>query len=120
MLRPRRSDEIAVGLTLDPHEIADLEASLEILGTCRLCAGEIALNEVTLRLSSELETCLDNATQPLLDSIRQATASDRAFRMSQLDAAVRFAAKIFGKRYAELLSKAAEVAIQSERRAAQA
>lgn len=120
LLRPRPRDEIADGSILDPHEITDLESSLEVLGACRLCAGEIALNEITLRLSSELENCLDNATQALLDSIRQATASDRAFRVSQLDAAVRFSAKIFGKRYAELLAKAADVAIQSERRAAQA
>lgn len=119
LLRPRRKDEIAEGSALDPHEVSDLESSLEVLGACRMCAGEIALNEITLRLSSELETCLDNATQALLDSIRQASASDRAFRLSQLDAAVRFSAKIFGKRYAELLAKAAEVATQSERRAAQ-
>jgi hypothetical protein len=32
---------------------------------------------------------------------------------------VRFAAKVFGKRYAELLSKAADVALQGERRTAQ-
>jgi hypothetical protein len=32
---------------------------------------------------------------------------------------VRFSSKVFGKRYAELLSKAAGVALQSERRAAQ-
>lgn len=83
-----------------------------------MCAGEIALNEITLRVSSELENCLDTATQALLDSIRQATPQDRAYRQSQLDAAVRFSAKVFGKRYAELLAKAAEVATQGERRTA--
>jgi hypothetical protein len=36
-----------------------------------------------------------------------------------LDTAVRFSSKIFGRRYAELLAKAAEVATQSERRTAQ-
>lgn len=119
MLRPRKKEEIASGSELDEHEIADIENALEILGACRLNAGEIALNEITLRLSSELETSLDNATQALLESVRQASDSDRPFRQSQLDAAVRFAAKVFGKRYAELLSKAAGVAIQGDRRAAQ-
>jgi len=118
VLRPRPKDEITSGAVLDPHEIADIEASLEILGACRMCAGEIALNEITLRVSSELENCLDTATQALLDSIRQATPQDRAYRQSQLDAAVRFSAKVFGKRYAELLAKAAEVATQGERRTA--
>jgi hypothetical protein len=118
MLRPRKKEEIASGSELDEHEISDIEHGLEILGACRLNAGEIALNEITLRLSSELETSLDNATQALLESVRQASDSDRPFRQSQLDAAVRFAAKVFGKRYAELLSKAADVAIQGDRRTA--
>jgi hypothetical protein len=118
MLRPRKKEEIASGSELDEHEISDIEHGLEILGACRLSAGEIALNEITLRLSSELETSLDNATQALLESVRQASDSDRPFRQSQLDAAVRFAAKVFGKRYAELLSKAADVAIQGDRRTA--
>jgi len=118
LLRPRKKEEIVPGSELDPHEVGDIENALEVLGACRLAAGEIALNEITLRLSSELETCLDNATQALLESIRQASDSDRPFRQSQLDAAVRFCAKIFGKRYAELLSKAAGVALQNERRSA--
>jgi len=118
LLRPRPKDEIAPGAAIDPHEVADVEGSLEILRACRLYAAEVAVSEVTLRLTSELETCLDTATQALLDSVRTA-AEDRPFRLSQLDAAVRFSSKIFGRRYAELLAKAAEVAVQSERRAAQ-
>ena len=118
ILRPHRKEEISAA-ALDQHEVVDIEDALEILGACRLSAGEIALNEITLRLSSELETCLDNATQALLEQIRQASDADRPFRQSQLDAAVRFSGKVFGKRYAELLSKAAGVALQSERRAAQ-
>ena len=36
----------------------------------------------------------------------------RAFRLSQVDATVRFAGKVFGASYASLLAKAAEVAVQ--------
>ena len=114
ILRPHRKEEISAA-ALDQHEVADIEDALEILGACRLSAGEIALNEITLRLSSELETCLDNATQALLEQIRQASDPDRPFRQSQLDAAVRFSGKVFGKRYAELLSKAAGVPLQNDR-----
>jgi len=119
LLRPRPKEEIAPGAVVDPHEVADVEGSLEILRACRMYAAEVAVSEITLRLHSELETCLDTATQALLDSVRNASPEDRAFRLSQLDAAVRFSSKIFGRRYAELLAKAAEVAVQSERRAAQ-
>ena len=45
--------------------------------------------------------------------------ADRSFRQSQVDAAVRFCAKVFGKDYAALLSKAAEVAATPDRKAAQ-
>ena len=119
LLRPRPKEEVAPGAVVDTHAVADVEACLEVLRACRMYAAEVAVSEITLRLSSELETCLDTATQALLDSARHSSPEDRPFRLSQLDAAVRFSSKIFGRRYAELLAKAAEVATHSERRAAQ-
>jgi hypothetical protein len=119
LLRPHPKAEIGLGSVIDTHAVADIEAALDVLRACRMYAAEVAVNEITLRVTSELETCLDTATQALLDSVRHASPEDRPFRLSQLDAAVRFSSKIFGRRYAELLAKAAEVAIQSERRAAQ-
>jgi hypothetical protein len=119
LLRPHPKEQIAPGAVVDRHEISDVEGSLEILRACRMYAAEVAVSEITLRLFSELESCLDAATEALLDSVRNAAPEDRPFRLSQLDAAVRFASKVFGRRYAELLAKAAEVAGQSERRTAQ-
>ncbi len=119
LLRPQPKAEIGLGSVIDTHAVADIEAALEVLRACRMYAAEVAVNEITLRVTSELETCLDTATQALLDSVRHASPEDRPFRLSQLDAAVRFSSKMFGRRYAELLAKAAEVATQSERRAAQ-
>jgi hypothetical protein len=119
LLRPHPKAEIGLGSIIDTHAVADIEAALEVLRACRMYAAEVAVNEITLRVTSELETCLDTATQALLDSVRHSSPEDRPFRLSQLDAAVRFSSKIFGRRYAELLAKAAEVATQSESRAAQ-
>ncbi len=56
---------------------------------------------------SELQHYLDNGMQALLDGVRYAGAADRDFRQSQVDAAVRFCAKVFGREYASLLGKAA-------------
>jgi hypothetical protein len=50
-------------------------------------------------------------------AIDHCSTSERSFRQSQVDAAVRFCAKVFGDEYASLLSKAADVASQSERKA---
>jgi len=53
---------------------------------------------------------------PLLDGLRQAGPAERALRQAQVDAAVGFAAKIFGSEYAAVLLKAAAVAAHGIRR----
>jgi hypothetical protein len=122
LLRPRPSSEIVRGSVLDADEVADTEALLEFVGACRNYAGELAINEMTLRTYNELQLYLDTGTQALLDGLRNAGEGDGAFRRSQVDAAVRFCAKVFGRDYAALISKAAEVAAHanSERRASAA
>jgi hypothetical protein len=52
----------------------------------------------------------------LLDALRGASGGERPFRQSQVDAAVRFCAQVFGKEYASLLAKAAEVASHDHER----
>jgi hypothetical protein len=52
----------------------------------------------------------------LLDALRGASSGERDFRHSQIDAAVRFCAKVFGQEYASLLAKAAEVASHDHER----
>ncbi|MEA2936846.1 MAG: hypothetical protein QOC56_350 [Alphaproteobacteria bacterium] len=118
LLRPRPSSEILRGSTLDPDEVAETEAMIELAGACRNYASELAINEVMLRTYHDLQQYLDTGKQPLLDGLRHAGEADRRFRQSQVEAAVRFCGKVFGKEYASLLAKAAEVAINSERKAA--
>jgi hypothetical protein len=118
LLRPRPSKEIRPNSVLDPNDVADVEALVEFVGICRYFAGELAINEMTQRALSELRQYLDNGTHALLEGLRQAEEGDRSFRQSQVDAAVRFCAKIFGREYAALLGKAAEVAGDTENRAA--
>jgi hypothetical protein len=86
--------------------------------TCRKYASELAINEVTQRSFNELQHLLDSGTRALLDALRVAPSHERMFRLSQVDAAVRFSGKVFGQRYASLLSKAAEVASHGERKSA--
>ena len=90
---------------LDPNEVAEVEALVEFVGICRYFAGERAINEMTQRALTELRQYLDNGTQALLEGLRHAGEADRAFRQSQVDAAVRFCAKVFGREYAALLGK---------------
>jgi hypothetical protein len=120
LLRPRPASEIAPGAALDSADVADTEALIELIGVCRHYAGELAVSEVTKRCFHELEQHLDTGTPALLDGLRAAGPGELRFRQSQVDAAVRFCGKIFGQEYASLLTKAAEVAIHRERKAAAA
>ena len=120
LLRLRPSKEIRPNSVLDPNEVAEVEALVEFVGICRYFAGELAINEITQRVLTELRQNLDNGTRALLESLRHAGEADRSFRQSQVDAAVRFCAKVFGREYAALLGKAAEVAGAAESKAVRA
>ena len=120
LLRPRPTKEIAAGSVLNADEVAETEALIEFVGTCRNYAGELAINEMTMRTYTELQNYLESHGNSLVDALRGAGASDRSFRQSQMDAAVRFCGKVFGADYAATLAKAAGVAAQSDRKAAAA
>jgi hypothetical protein len=121
LLRPRKPNEIRSDMVLDVTEVEETEALIEFVSVCRSYASELAINEVTLRVHSELQNYLETGTSPLLDALRGGDDAHRAFRLSQVDATVRFAGKVFGASYASLLAKAAEVAAQDgERKAAKA
>jgi hypothetical protein len=107
LLRPRAKGE---GTLLDDYDVAEVEALIDLVQACRTYAAELAINEATLRVQSQLQHYLDTGMAPLLDGLRQAGPAERALRQAQIDAAVRFAAKIFGSEYAAVLIKAADVA----------
>jgi hypothetical protein len=111
LLRPRPAKEIVAGSVLDDGDVAEVEALVGFVDACRKYAGELALNEMTLRSYSEMQQYLEGGSRALLDSLRNAGDSDRRFRQSQLQAAARFGSKIFGPDYATTLNKAVEVAL---------
>jgi len=103
---------------LDAGDIVSTESLIELVGACRNYASELALNEIAQRTYHEVQQYLDTDKQALLEGLRNASDAERAFRQSQVDAAVRFCGKVFGQDYASILTKAAEVAAHSERKAA--
>ena len=118
VLRPRSPKELRGDTAVDAREVEEIEGRLELAATCRNYAGELAISEATRRIHSDLQNYFDTGTQPLLDRLRAAPAAERSFRQSQLDAAVRFCAKLFGADYAGTLAKAADVAAKGEQKAA--
>jgi len=120
LLRPRLATDILPHSILDPGDVAETEALVEFVGTCRNFASELAINAMTQGTYSELQNYLDSGTRALLDGLRQAGDADRSFRQSQVDAAVRLCAKVFGREYAAQLGKAAGAASAPARKAGRA
>ena len=116
LIRPRPSKEIVPGSKLDADEVTETEALVGFVATCRNYASELAINEVTQRTFGELQQYLETGTRTLVEALRGASGGERAFRQSQVDAAVRFCAKVFGQDYASTLAKAAEVASHDHER----
>jgi hypothetical protein len=116
LLRPRNGREGIV--PLDSIDVDDVDAKLALVAACRNYAGELAVSEATRRVHSELQTYFDNGTGVLLDRLRASPPTERAARQSQVDAAVRFCAKLFGAEYAGTLARAADVAAKDEPKAA--
>jgi hypothetical protein len=124
LLRLRPLSEVPRNSVLDADAVNEAESAVELVAVCRLYASELAINEMTMRTFTELQHYLETGMQSLLDSLRQAGEGERRFLQSQVDAAVRFCAKVFGPDYASVLAKAAEVAAntanqrEAERKAA--
>ena len=91
--------------------------------TTRAVLDLAAQSGITVKSLSVQSTTLDDVFvhytgRALRDALRVAGDMERPFRQSQVDAAVRFCGKVFGKDYAALLAKAAEVASHAEQRKA--
>ena len=118
LLRPRNGRDATT--PLDFIDVDDVEAKLALVAACRNYAGELAVSEATRRVHSELRTYFDNGTDILLERLRASPPAERALRQSQVDAAIRFCAKLFGAEYAGTLARAADVAAKGEPKAAKA
>jgi len=117
-LRPRPGKEVGPESTLDASDVAEIEARLVLAAACRNYASELAISEATRRVHSDLQNFFDTGTQVLLDRLRSSPPGERSFRQSQVDAAVKFCAKLFGDDFASTLAKAAGVAAKGEAKAA--
>jgi hypothetical protein len=105
LLCPRALQDIAPGSSVDRGDAADVEAQINFVNTCRQYADELAIGDVTHRAWSELEACLRDVAEPLAAALRNAGDSDRSFRQSQFEAAVRYSAVVFGQDYAANLTQ---------------
>jgi hypothetical protein len=120
LLRQRPDKDIIAGAKLDRAEIDETAALIDFVAACRNYAGELAINEVTLRAHSDLQHYVESATEALVESLRTGDARIRAFRQLQAETAIRFCESIFGHDYASLMTKAAEMALSGERKAQKA
>jgi hypothetical protein len=120
LLRQRPEKDIRAGSQLDSMDIDETAALIDFVAVCRTYAGELAINEVTLRTFSDLQHYTEQATEALVESLRASDVKTRPFRRSQVDAAVQFCDLLFGPDYGLLMKKAADMAILGERSSSRA
>ena len=89
---------------------------IDFVATCRNYAGELAINEVTLRTYSDLQHYVEHTTEGLVQALRGGDIRARAYRQVQAKAAIRFCEVLFGHDYASLMNRAAENAVAGERK----
>lgn len=109
LLRPPDGKDLKAG-ELDLADVAETNALIELVAACRNYASELAINQIALRVHADLKQYLDTSCNALLEGLKGCAGPERKFRQSQVDAAVRFAAKLFGAEYASMLAKAAVLA----------
>jgi hypothetical protein len=114
LMRPRTAAEIRPDSLLDASEIQETQALIAFVGVCRNCASELAINHPASHAYSALRSLVDSGVPSLVEALRGAGPAERAFRRSQVDAAIRFAQVLFGPDYAVAITRAAEIPAQSK------
>lgn len=119
LLRQGPDKDVTSANRIDPTDIEETAAMIDFVAICRTYASELAINEVSLRAHNELQQYIEKATETLVESLRTHDQKVRAYRLMQMQAAIRFCTVLFGPDYASLMSKAAEMARPPERKASE-
>jgi hypothetical protein len=119
LLRQGPDKDVTSANRIDPVDVEETAALIDFVAVCRTYASELAINEVSLRAYTELQHYVEKATETLVESLRTHDQRVRAYRLMQMQAAIRFCDVLFGPDYASLMSKAAEMARPVERKAAE-
>lgn len=120
ILRQKADKDILAGARIDAGDVDEVAALIDFVAVCRTYASELAINEVTLRTYSDLQQYVEQATEALVQSLRGGDPRARAYRQTQVSAAVRFCEVLFGRDYASLMSRAADNALTGERKSSRA
>lgn len=119
LLRQGPDKDVTSANRIDPTDVEETAAMIDFVAICRTYASELAINEVSLRAYNELQQYVEKATETLVESLRTHDQKVRAYRLMQMQAAIRFCTVLFGPDYASLMSKAAEMARPPERKASE-
>jgi hypothetical protein len=114
LLRQGPDKDVTANSRVDSADVEEAAALIDFVATCRNYASELAINEASLRSYTELQQYVESATQTLMESLRAPNPTIRAFRLMQVQAAIRFCDVMFGPDYASLMRKAAEMVKPAE------
>lgn len=100
------------GGRFDMAAAEDAERSLRILVAARNAMDSLALNEMITRTRKTVEQSIEVLTNRVMDELKTARAEEREASVAAADAAIRFAAILFGEDYAAVLKKNRDQLVQ--------
>ncbi|MBZ0216123.1 MAG: hypothetical protein K8F25_06205, partial [Fimbriimonadaceae bacterium] len=89
------------------------ESALQLMQICRSSSDELALNELLSRLRREIEQFMNAMGDAAVESLRRSTPKQRSAAKARADIAVFLSRIVFGDEIADLLYKAAHIAMKS-------
>lgn len=95
----------------DPFDVARAATLLELFDTTRLAARELAMNELTIRIRTDVESYVEMTSDALIEDVRAAPPGQRReIALAHCDAALKLIEALHGEQRSSLLRQRIDVA----------
>jgi len=95
------------------EDVVAAENVLQLMQICRSSADELALNELLSRVRREIELFMNAMGDAAVEALRSSTSAQRNAAKARADIAVYLTRIVFGDEIADLLRKAANIALKA-------
>jgi hypothetical protein len=114
VLEPRPADELAPDAASSEVDNAAAEKAVALFSSLQDYTTEFAIADSLRKAATRLKRAIEEATSKLLARVAGVGETIRKVYLLQIEAAVRFSAKLFGTRYAATIVKATENALKDQ------
>jgi len=107
-LRPQKQDDRMIGP--DPAAVAEAREALLVLRAARQAIDSLALNNIVMKVRSQVEQVVENSSKTYVDRLRVAPSVERSALTGVVEVIIDFAEIVFDEHYAALIRRSLHVA----------